>query len=265
MGAAERCETPLIVQCPNCSARFQVEIQDLQSAAGCAKCCDCGSLFDAFSEQPVEATNNSEPLSLDATSRIGPMHLPGQTAAHLPFDVPDGLEPLRVGADDALDVDELLREPSSRPRTLVIFIAALLLLALGAQLAWQQRNLLLQRFPALGPLCDYVACHPTLIHAPDEFFVLQRKIAPTANAPGSLTLSVQVRNDASVTQALPDIQLSLLDNNGTVLIRRRLSPADYQFPPPPEAARVTPGEVFTIDLDFEDPGDLATGFIIDFL
>jgi len=235
-------------------------------AAGCAKCCDCGSLFDAFSEQPVEAApGSSQVLQLDAASRIDSPPQPEETPSDLPFVVPDSLEPLQASTDQALDVDELLCEPSSGPRIIVTLIAGLLLLALGAQLAWQQRGTLLQRFPVLGPFCNYIECLPTVIHAPDEFRVLQRSIEPTANAPGSLTLSVRVRNDADIAQTLPEIQLSLLDNNGTVLIRRRLSPADYQFPPPPDSALVNPDEVFTIDLDFEDPGNPATGFIIDFL
>ncbi len=266
MGAAKRHKTRLIVQCPHCTTRFQVESQTLHAVAGCAKCCDCGTLFDAFSEQPIETTqSHSEPLQLDAASRIGKPPPSEKPAADLPFDVPDGLEPLKTSADSALDLDELLREPSPRPRIVFTLIAGLLILMLGAQLAWQQRGILLQRFPALAPLCAYIECRPTSVHAPEEFRILHRNIAPTANAPGSLTLSVRVRNEASIAQALPDIQLSLLDNNGSVLIRRRLSPAEYQFPPPPKTARVTPGEVFAIELDFEDPGHLATGFIIDFL
>ena len=75
----------------------------------------------------------------------------------------------------------------------------------------------------------------------------------------------RIRNDAENAQPLPDIQLSLLDNNGGVLVRRRLTPGDYLFPAPPKEKLVTPGEVVTITLDFEDPGHLATGFVIGFL
>ena len=90
-------------------------------------------------------------------------------------------------------------------------------------------------------------------------------MAPTADTPGSLTLNATIRNDAEYAQPLPDMQLSLLDTDGAVLVRRRLSPADYLFPPPPADRLVAPGEVFTISLDFADPGYLATGFMIDFL
>jgi hypothetical protein len=58
--------------------------------------------------------------------------------------------------------------------------------------------------------------------------------------------------------------LSLLDNNGSVLARRRLSPGEYLFPRPPEGRLVANGEVFTIAIDFADPGHIASGFTIDF-
>jgi hypothetical protein len=76
---------------------------------------------------------------------------------------------------------------------------------------------------------------------------------------------MRVRNEAETAQPLPDIQLSLLDTNGSVMIRRRLAPGEYMFPPPPKDRLVAAGEVVTIDLDFKDPGYLATGFTIDFL
>jgi hypothetical protein len=183
----------------------------------------------------------------------------------LPFAVPDDLEPLQPSPELALDVTDTLYERRSR-RSFFYGLAALLLLSgLGLQLAWQYRADLLKAFPALQPLCDRIGCLPGVVRAPDRFSVVQRDIQPTANETGSLTLSAMIRNDAETAQPLPDIQLSLLDNNGGVLVRRRLTPDDYLFPAPPKEKVVTPGEVITITLDFEDPGYLATGFSIGFL
>ncbi len=144
-------------------------------------------------------------------------------------------------------------------------IAVLLLSALGLQLAWQNRETLLIRYPQLQPVCDRLHCTDSIVHAPDQLQIIQREIAPAPNQPGTLNLSARFRNDAQASQPLPDIQLSLIDNNGSVLIRRRLAPAEYIFPPPPEQRLIAPGEVLTINIDFKDPGHLATGFLIDFL
>lgn len=191
---------------------------------------------------------------------------PSEIAAHpLPFDIPDDLEPLEPSHDVALDVTDTLYEKKSNRGFYYGLAAVLLAAGLGLQLAWQHRKDLLQEYPIMEPLCERIECLPDTIHAPEKISVLQRDIAPTANEPGSLTLSATIRNDADTAQPLPDIQLSLLDDNGAVLIRRRLTPAEYLFPPPPKEKLMVPGEVVTISLDFMDPGYQASGFLIGFL
>jgi len=183
----------------------------------------------------------------------------------LPFSVPEDLVPLEPSPDVALDVNDALYEKKSRRGLVYGLVIVMLLTGLGLQLAWQHRKDLVDRYPGLAPLCESLACLPKVIHAPDKISVLQRDIKPAANEPGSLTLSASIRNDAEIAQQLPDIQLSLLDNNGAVLIRRRLAPSDYLFPAPAKERVMEPGEVVTITLDFEDPGHQASGFVIDFL
>lgn len=219
---------------------------------------------------PVDPDSDSpglleEPLP-PATENPGVELQPSTAAEHpLPFVVPDNLEPLEPSPDVALDVADTLYENKSYRGFYYGLAAVLLLAGLGLQLAWQHRKDLLREYPILEPLCDYVECVPKVIHAPEKISILQRDIAPTANEPGSLTLSARIRNDADTAQALPDIQLSLLDDNGAVLIRRRLAPAEYLFPPPPKEKLMAPGEVVTISLDFMDPGHQASGFLIHFL
>jgi predicted Zn finger-like uncharacterized protein len=186
-------------------------------------------------------------------------------AKELPFAVPENLEPLEPSPDVALDVADTLYEKKSHRGLVYGLLAILLVAGLGLQMAWQQREELLAQYPILQPLCERIECIPSVMHAPRKISILQRDIRPTSNVPDSLTLSAQMRNDADTAQPLPDIQLSLVDNNGAVLIRRRLSAADYLFPTPPPERVMAPGEVITITLDFEDPGSQASGFLIDFL
>jgi len=183
----------------------------------------------------------------------------------LPFRVPEDLEPLEPSPDAALDVADTLYEKKSHRGLVYGLLIVTLIAGLGLQMAWQQRKELLAQYPILQPLCEHIECIPKVIHAPTKISILQRDIQPTSNVPGSLTLSAQMRNDADTAQPLPDVQLSLVDNNGAVLIRRRLSAADYLFPTPPPEKVMAPGEVITITLDFKDPGSQASGFLIDFL
>ena len=249
-------------RCPECGSRAEIDAEALIAAGGRVRCHQCDAVFDALGEYLSAATADPP------TTRAIPKPSRPKTdddENELPFEVPDNLEPLKISADAALDVEDSLYEKRSYRSLIYGWLVVILSIALVLQFAWQHRIDLLARFPQLQPLCDKLDCEPILVHAPNQFQVLQRDIKPAANDPGALTLSATIRNDADAAQVLPDIQLSLLDNNGAILIRRRLAPSDYLFPPPSSGRRLDPGEVITINLDFKDPGYLATGFMIDFL
>lgn len=252
-------------RCPECQTRYNVDPDALLPVDGMVRCFRCGTVFDAVAEEasPPGARRAAHELTLDEQADVP--WAEDEAGAAPPFEIPDDLEPLQPTGEGALDVLDTLYERRSRRGLVYGTLAFLLTAALGLQLAWQYRAELLQRFPVLEPLCQYVECRPSVVHAPERFRVLHRDIGPTPNEPGSLTLRMRIRNDADTAQPLPDIQLSLIDSNGSVVIRRRLAPREYLFPAPPKETLVAPGEVITIDLDFKDPGYLATGFEITFL
>lgn len=254
------------VRCPGCATHYAVDVDSLRAAEGLARCLHCGALFDVSAGEirdsdSYDRPDGAQPLILDTGQRVDALR---SAARELPFEVPDGLDPIEPSDEAALDVaDTLYQKPSYRGFVYGL-LAMLLLLAFGAQLAWQYRDQLLARVPQLEIVCAHLPCKPTVVHEPTRYRILQRDIRPTDKEQGSLTLKANIRNDATAAQQLPDIQLSLLDNNGSVLIRRRLAPHEYLFPPPPDDRLVKPGEVFTIEIDFEDPGHIASGFTIDF-
>lgn len=263
-------------RCPDCGAPYHIEPELLLGSDGRARCYRCGAVFDvALRAKKAEATpkGTAAPLLVradeaqDEPPPDGAAPAPqdsAEPAKELPFGVPENLEPLQVSREAALDVSDTLYEKRSRRGLVYGWLAALLLLGLGLQLAWQYRQQLLADYPFLAPVCEHLPCFDPVTHEPDRFRVMQRAIRPAANQPGALTLDAAIRNDAHAAQALPDIQLSLVDIEGKVLIRRSLSPRDYLFPPPEPGTLVAPGEVITIVVDFKDPGSRATGFLIDF-
>jgi predicted Zn finger-like uncharacterized protein len=253
------------ISCPNCGTRYDVEQETLAEAYGAARCHRCGCVFDGIKEEPLHDHRSAAPLELDAMVESHWNETPDIPPETPPFEIPDDLEPLQPSADAGLDVAESLERKRSIKAPLYAALAGLLALGLGAQLAWQHRVELLEQFPLLTPICQQLHCVETQVHAPEQLRILERELRAADNQPGSLNLSARIRNDADAAQPLPDIQLSLLDNNGSVLIRRRLSPRHYLYPPPSEERLMAPGEVITISIDFKDPGYLATGFVIDFL
>lgn len=258
---------PLNTRCPQCRTGYLVDSESLMGTSGVAHCYRCGTLFDVLTEKAV-GPDDDDILTMQGSIRLDHRaeHRYMQTAGTAAGpDLPDEVEPLQPSPDASLDIADTLYETSSRTGWVYGLIAALLVIGLGLQLAWQYRESLLHRYPELEAVCAHLPCRPDAVRAPDEFRVLQREIQPTEDQPGSLTLKVRFRNQAELPQPLPDIQLSLLDNHGGVLIRRRLTPNEYLLRAPPADARAAPGEVITIAVDFKDPGYLATGFMIDFL
>lgn len=251
--------------CPKCQTLNTVKASDLLDSEGLTRCVACDAVFDA-----LEGVGDvKEPRAPDShpgeRARDKGAATPTDTAPEIPAELSAELPPLKASTEAALDVFDTLYEKKSRFAGLYVLLAIVLVIAFALQLAWQNRELLLRQFPQLDPLCSYIECRPSLVHAPDKFIIVYRDIQPTENVANSLTLNARIRNDADTAQPLPDIQLSLMDTNGMVLVRRRLTPREYLYPPPPKDRVIHAGEVITISLDFEDPGYQATGFAIDFL
>lgn len=254
--------------CPTCRTRYKVDPDALVAADGMVRCFRCGTVFDAMAERVEQPTSGGQRRPAHELTFDDQADVPwadSEPSEELPFEVPDNLEPIEPTGDGTVDVLDTLYEKRSWRGFFYGLLALMLAAGLGLQLAWQYRAELLDRFPVLEPACRYIECRPSVVRAPDKFRVLDRELGPTANEPGSLTLRMRIRNEAETSQPLPDIQLSLLDTNGSVMIRRRLAPDEYMYPAPPKDRLVAVGEVVTIDLDFKDPGYLATGFTIDFL
>lgn len=252
------------LECPQCRAVFTTDSKLNERGNHVASCCFCGSIFDRRTGNIIDPFE-LDPVTLSRALRLKPEQAMQPSEAGLPFKVPEDLEPLQPSADAGLDMQTMLQDPPRRGIWVSATLIALLLAALLLQFAWQHRADLLERYPRLERICEHVECRPGIVRQPQSFAILQREIKPTENAPGWLTLRVRFRNDAEIAQHYPDIHLSLLENSGSVLIRRRLAPADYRFPPPADDAVIEPGEVTTFSLDFEDPGYQATGFMLDFL
>lgn len=255
------------VNCPRCGAGYTVLQDDVDKASGLATCTQCNTPFDVIAGRELlpGSFDHSKLLRLESvpatdTSSSEPMEPPV-----LPFNVPDNLPPLEIEDDAGLEM------PSEKPagnrvlRILSGMIAMLLAAGLLAQLGWRHRVDLLAQYPVFEPICEFLPCRVEVGRDTSALRVLQRDFTRTENTSDSLTLRIQFTNGAPFAQPYPDIQLSLLDNGGNTIVRRRLDPGEYMFPTPPKDSKIAPGEVVTISVDFVDPGYLATGFVIDFL
>ena len=238
----------------------------LRQAHGMARCFNCGEVFDTFAHAD-ERSNRKEPPVPELIEADAPP--PDDDETPPPFDLPEDVPPLQVSGDAALDASDSLgpRRRRRSPWWQKLF-AFVLLFGLLAQVAWWLRAELLsypQLQPLTTPLCQRFDCRVPQRRAPQAFGVIERRLELSQQRAHALHLLLRLRNQARFAQPLPHLSLSLLDSNGILLARRLLQPTEYLFPAPSTDQLVQPGEVLTVDLLLEDPGQRATSFSFDLL
>lgn len=189
---------------------------------------------------------------------------PPQSDDTLPFDLPDNLPPIEPAQLQPLALDQLLIEKKG-PGTFAWSTMILLLLVMGlGQLAWYQRDLLMEHPDgrrAFEQICQHVKCELPPRKAPEKIAVMARSITVHPTNPQALQVTLTVRNQANFLQSWPYLQLSLYTTEEHLAARRTFNPQEYTD----GNQLLIPGAPLTIHFDIEDPGETVTGFKFDFL
>lgn len=179
-------------------------------------------------------------------------------------------EPFSVRpVDDGVDPFPVVRETRpAKPRRIgwIIvgsIVALLLIVALLAQLAWWQRETVLVYFPRTQTLyakaCAQLGC---LITPPHDIDGLQ--VEPSdlrqIDGPHKLELKMPLRNRYNVALAYPAIELTLLDDQNNVAVRRVLWPQDYVAPGTPIAAGLPAHSTQTMIVHLDTGTAVASNF-----
>ncbi|OAJ57215.1 hypothetical protein A6V36_31820 [Paraburkholderia ginsengiterrae] len=166
------------------------------------------------------------------------------------------VQPVNGGADPFTVVRET-RAPEPRRRAWIIagpVVAGLLIIALLAQLAWWQRETVLVAIPRSQALytkvCATFGCQITPPHDIDGLQVEPSDLRQI-DGPHKLELKMPLRNRFNVALAYPAIELTLLDDQNNVAVRRVLWPQDYVPPGTPIAGGLAPHttQVMIVHLD----------------
>ena len=161
--------------------------------------------------------------------------LPGAAAAAA--SVPPGFSAIPPGAGP--EPFAVTRETPARAprraglRVLGALLALALLALLAAQLAWWLRETVMVYWPASQPFyvqaCERLGCR---VLPPRDIDGLQ--VEPSdlrqVDDPHHLELKVPLRNHFNVALAYPAMELTLLDHQNNVVVRRVLWPQDYVTP-----------------------------------
>ena len=148
-------------------------------------------------------------------------------------------------------------------RILGSLVALALLVLLLAQLAWWQRETVMVSWPEsqalYGQACAQLGCTVT---APRDIDGLQ--VEPSdlrqVDGPHRLELKMPLHNRFDVALAYPAIELTLLDAQNNVAVRRILWPQDYVKPGTPIAAGLPPRTTQTMIVHLDTGNAVATNF-----
>jgi predicted Zn finger-like uncharacterized protein len=142
---------------------------------------------------------------------------------------------LRVPASVDTDEPEFVKrsrkqEASGRTRRLLMGgAAAVLALLLAAQLLLEFRNVLAARYPAARPVlkagCAVLGCRIGLPSQVENLAIETGELSTLGV--DTYSLNTLLRNQGSLVQAWPSIQLELTDANDKPVLRRVFGPADY--------------------------------------
>lgn len=144
---------------------------------------------------------------------------------------------LRLPHDDVDEPEFVKRsrrqEQSGRTRRILMGTgSAVLALVLAGQLVHGFRNTLAARTPALRPAlqaaCAALGCRVELPAQVDNIVIETGELATLG--PDTYSLNTLLRNQGSLVQAWPSIELELTDGDNKAVLRRVFSPAEY-LPP----------------------------------
>lgn len=175
---------------------------------------------------------------------------------------------LRVPVSAETDEPEFVKrsrkqEQSGRTRRLLMIAGAVLLaLLLAAQFVADFRNVLAARYPGARPVlnagCAVLGCRIGLPMQIENLTIETGELSTLGV--DTYSLNTLLRNQGSLVQAWPSIQLELTDANDKPLLRRVFSPAEYLPQGVPAAAGFAAHAEQPVRLNFALTGLKPSGY-----
>ena len=213
---------------PDCLTIYLVAPGALAQARGSVACSHCMNMFDALrtltESLPAGAQRLAEHESGTAVPQLTlPIMRPVAAAGFATRARPPAPAPTPEFARSH-------RARTASPGWIWKSGIALLTPLLLAQIAWGQRNELLQNPTSrawIERACTTLHCKPPLAHDPGSLVLLSRDVRPHPSVPNALIISATLRNDADVAQAFPTVEITLADLDEQRIAMRRFKPTEY--------------------------------------
>jgi len=269
----------MFTRCPECHAIYPLRALWMAQNQGKVECGRCGKIYNCI-EHLFDDWPEPDELPAPAATSEAPFYLSHrisnekQAVHHLEaagqIELPNNDTGIEGGTDSEIgtDPDQLDLLPFRTYKwvwnSLLLLLIPLTLINFG----WHYRHDLLQnttlRSTAEGLGLVKTANKQKQRH-PEQFQLLSRDMHAHPGLKGALVLSLTIVNRAGFRQNLPDIEISLLDENQKTLARRRLKPAEYLAEKHQVNNGLAPDALLPLVIEFADPAVAARGYEIQFL
>lgn len=142
----------------------------------------------------------------------------------------------------------------------VLILFAVILL----QLAWFNRDLLLERYPEYLPLakqlCERYDCDLIRDRDLQAIVLVNRDVRDHPRFNNALLVNITLENQSEKTQPYPGVQFILFDNTGKVTAYQRLQATDYLEPDINLDAGMRPGLPLHLVLEVAESAKTTVGF-----
>ncbi len=256
----------MYTQCPQCLTIYRVAEGDLAAARGHGRCGHCDSVFDMLptltTQLPLESIEFLPEHAAQATPPTlgAPVLRPRSAHASAPTADPPMPRGARRGA---LPTFARSRRAPARGNRRWLAASAVLLLTLGAQIAWSQRANWIDDGRVRGvlePLCARLHCQLPLRHDASALELLSRDIQPHPSVADALIISATLHNTAPYAQAWPTVEVALSDLDDKRIAMRRFQPRDYLADANTVAQGIAAGASSSLVFEVVDPGHNAVAF-----
>ena len=279
-------DSTMYTQCPECLTVYKLEAELLVPACGCLHCGHCDAVFNAlgtlathlppepFTRLREHALDQPPPLADVAVFRPRPVFEDLAEAVEAPEPVDESADQPLVAEEAGEDFSQLTFTPRfAKPRrrswrtAAWVTVCLVLVLGLGAQLAWAKRDVLIAD-PTVGPWietgCAAIGCRLPLVSAPERLRLLARDVEQHPSVSDGLLITASVRNDAVFAQPYPVVTIVLSDANGQRLAMRRFQPDDYVGDAATRTRGLAGGATTAMVFEVQDPGQRAVAFAFSF-
>jgi predicted Zn finger-like uncharacterized protein len=183
----------------------------------------------------------------------------------------EDLPHMDVDREEVEAIRHYLREGTDLPRPSPWWgiMAAILLLALSAQLAWHQHDKIFEKFPQARAMWDHFceghACALPPRRDIPSLHVLSRDVREHPQYRDALLVNATVVNEAAFSQPYPVVELTLFDQSGAPIGARRFEPSEYLDESIAINAGMNPGQPVYIVLELAGVAEHAVSFEFKFL